>query len=129
MNTTTTENGKTTVIAKGRSVMEAFRSRTLTLEKDKSVLICAWLVKTWEEFVKPQVAQNPCQKYHRLLLKVQNLHVGESTFNGLVFCVGMLNADGTFGDTRLLLAETDEFGQVTGVSEPADLTFDKLAIR
>jgi hypothetical protein len=63
------------------------------------------------------------------LLKVQNLHVGESTFNGLLFCVVLLNADGTFGEARLLMATTDENGQVTGVSEPAGLTFDKLSIR
>jgi hypothetical protein len=129
MNTITNEAGMTIVIAKGRSVVEAFRSRTITMDKEKTFQVYAWLNKVWEEFVKPKVKENPCQKYHRLLLKVQNLHVGESTFNGLLFCVVLLNADGTFGEARLLMATTDENGQVTGVSEPAGLTFDKLSIR
>lgn len=129
MNTITNENGVTTVIAKGRSVMEAFRSRTITLDAEKALYIYAWLDKTWDEFVKPKVKHGQCQKYHRLLLKVQNLQVGESTFSGLLFCIVLINADGSFGESRLLMAETDEQGTVTRVSEPVELTFDKLAIR
>lgn len=123
------EAGKTTVIARGRSVMEAFRSRTVTLNHQQMLLVSTWLEKTYVDFVKPKLGVDCRQKYHRLLLQVQDLKLGEQTFNGLVFCVAMLNADGSFGETRLLLAETNEAGQVTSVREDAALTFDKLSIR
>jgi hypothetical protein len=129
MNTTITGAGKTTVISRGRSVMEAFRSRTITLNPAEVLQISAWLERTYADFVKPKLAADRQQKYHRLLLQVQNLTLGEQTFNGLVLCVAMLNADGSFSETRLLMAETNEEGQVVSVREDAVLTFDKLSIR
>jgi hypothetical protein len=129
MNTTINEAGKTTVIARGLSVMEAFRSRTITLKSDQVVQVSTWLQKSWDDFVKPKLSVNPNQKYHRLLLQVQNLTLGEQTFNGFVICVAMLNTDGSFADTRLLFAETNEEGQVVSIREDVVLTFEKLAIR
>ncbi|BDD79690.1 hypothetical protein [Burkholderia phage FLC9] len=109
--------------------MEAFRSRAIHLNPAQTLQVSSWLDKTYTDFVKPKITSNRHQKYHRLLLQVQNLKLGEQTFNGWVICVAMLNTDDSFGETRLLMAETNEEGQVVSVREEALLTFDKLSIR